>query len=75
MPGQPLPAMQRVNVLLTRPHASPPFAAAIVSHFCIAAAAKTLHDTPCRRSHPLVSPAHDAPSCSGVAHVVLVALQ
>jgi hypothetical protein len=34
-----------------------------------------LHATPCRKSHPLVSPAHDAASGSGVAPVLLAALQ
>ena len=67
--------MQTVKVLLTSPHAWPPLAAAIVSHFCIAIGASVLHMTPWRKSHAPVSFAHAAPSASGAMQALLAALQ
>ena len=65
--------MQSVSVPFTMPHGAPAFAAATASH--LGAAARKLHETPVRKSHAPVSPAHEAPTPSGVAHVLLVALQ
>src|SRR6478736_4649588 len=73
MPLQLLRTTHRVSVLLTMPHDSPPFAAATISQR--GGDANPLHPTPCLKSHALLSPSHDPPGPSGVAHVLLTALQ